>query len=181
MFIFNFKVNKNLFSKLMFLVMLIVIIAIFVYGVYVIFIKDTNTITVQDSIKGNEIFEITEKNYANILKVTNENIDSYVGLKVHITGYVYRLLNFKENQFVVARNMQLNNNHYVVVGFLAEYDKASDFKDGTWVDVIGKIKKGNFAGDIAILDIISISPTEEPENSYVSLPDESYIPTSNMF
>ena len=182
MFIFNFRVNKNILSKVLFILMLIIIIFIFIYSVYIIFVKNNKTFTVENSIKDNEIFEITEKNYANILKASNDNIDSYIGLKVHLKGYVYRILNFKDNQFVVARDMRISNdNQYLIVGFLAEYDDAKDFEDGTWVDVVGEIKKGNFAGDIAILDIISITPTDKPEDSYVSMPDDTYIPTANMF
>ena len=183
MFVFNLKINKNLFSRFLFISMLLVIIAIFTFTVYLIFIKDnSNKIVSKEIIKGSEIFELNEKNYTTILKAANENIDSYVGLKVHIQGYVYRLLNFKENQFVVARDMLISNdNQSLVVGFLSEYDKANEFKDDTWVDVVGEIKKGNFAGPIAILNIISIKQIEKPENSFVSMPDDTYIPTANMF
>ena len=129
-----------------------------------------------------DIFEVNESNYANILKASNDNIDSYVGCKVHITGYVYRLIDFEDNQFVIARDMIISaNNQSLIVGFLCNYDKASDFEDGTWVDVVGEITKGNFNGDIAILNIISIEKTEKPENPYVCPPEDTYIPTSNMF
>ena len=129
-----------------------------------------------------EIFEITENNYANVLKASNEDIDSYVGLNVHLQGYVYRLINFDENQFVVARDMLISNdNQSLVIGFLSEYQNAKTFEDGTWVDVIGTIKKGDFAGPIAILKINSIKQIEKPENPFVCTPDETYIPTSNMF
>ena len=180
MFIFNLKLNKNLFSKILFILMLIIIISIFIYGVYVIFIKHNKTSNIDSCIKNEEIFEITESNYTNILKASNDNVDNYVGLKVHVIGYVYRLLNFEENQFVIARDMLISNdNQYLIVGFLAESEDVKNFEDGTWVDVIGEIKKGDYAGDIALLDVISITKTNEPQNSYVSMPDETYIPTFN--
>ena len=182
MFILNYKVNKNLFSKIFFIVMLIIIISIFICGVYVIFIKHSRPFTISDTVKANEIFEVNEDNYTNILKASNENIDSYVGCKVHITGYVYRLLNFKENQFVIARDMIISpDKQTLVVGFLCEYEKAKDFPDGTWVDITGEIKKGDFNGNIALLKILSIQKIENPENPYVKPPDNTYIPTSNMF
>ena len=182
MFIFNLKLNKNLWSKILFVIMLIIIIAIFIFGVYVIFIKDNQSFTVSDTIRSTEIFEVTENNYANILKAANEDIDSYIGCKVHITGYVYRLLDFKENQFVIARNMVISEDmQSLIVGFLCEYDNAMDFEDGAWVDIVGEVKKGDFNGEIAMLNIISIERTEEPENPYVSMPDDTYIPTANMF
>ena len=184
MFIFNFKINKNLFSKIAFIIMLIVILSIFIFGVYIIFIKrPSEKFTVSDSIKSDNVFEIDEENYTNILKASNENIDSYIGVKVHLKGYVYRLLDFNKNQFVAARDMTYSkdNSNSLIVGFLCEYNKCKDFKDGEWVDIVGEIQKGDFNGEIAILNIISIERTEKPENPFVNPPDETYIPTSNMF
>ena len=132
--------------------------------------------------KANEIFELNELNYTNILKAANENIDEYVGKKFRITGYIYRLLDFDKNQFVIARDMKFSDNSTsLVVGFLCNYKKASDYPDGAWVDVVGKIKKGNFNGDIAVLDIISIEETQRPETLLVDPPDKNYIPTSYIF
>ena len=182
MFIFNCKINKKLLTKFMFIFSFIIISFILVFTMYLIFIKMDDKMTVNDSIKKDDVFEITEKNYANILKASNDNIDSYIGLNVHLQGYVYRLINFSENQFVVARDMLISNdNQSLVIGFLSEYEKAKKFEDGTWVDVLGTIEKGDFSGPIAILKINSITQIEKPENPFVSMPDETYIPTSNMF
>ena len=183
MFIFNLKLNKKLISKILLIFMFTTITIIFFIGVYVIFLKNNNqTLKISDSIKSDDIFEVNENNYANILKASNDDIDSYIGKKVHIIGYIYRLLDFKENQFVIARDMVISpDNQSLVVGFLSEYEKAMDFKDGTWVDIVGEIKKGYFNGDIAMLNIISIKSTQKPEKAFVSAPDDTYIPTSNMF
>ena len=182
MFIFNFKVNKNLFSKTFLFITIIILTIIFIFGFYVIFIKHNQPFKISDKINSDEIFEINEDNYTNILKASNENIDSYIGCKVHITGYIYRLINFEDNQFVIARDMLLsNNNQSLVVGFLCEYEKAKDFPDGTWVDITGIIEKGNFNGDIALLKILSIKEISKPDIPFVKAPDNTYIPTSNMF
>ena len=182
MFIFNLKLNKNIISKISFIFMIIIILIIFIVGIYLIFIKPSQTLTISDTIKSNEIFEVTNNNYTNILNATNKNIDSYVGCKVQITGYVYRLLDFENNQFVIARDMLLpNSSQTLVVGFLCEYDKALDYKYGEWINIVGEIKKGNFKGDIAILNIISIDKTDKPENPFVCMPDDTYLPTANMF
>lgn len=178
MFIFNMKINK--ISKILFVLMFLIICAIIIYIIFF----NNKTITLSDTIKSDEIFEITSDNYTNILKVANDDIDSYVGCKIHLVGYVYRLLDFNENQFVVARNMLLSDNNVsnaLVVGFLSECDNASDFEDGVWVDVTGEIVKGDFNGDIAILKITSIEKTEKPDNEFVHIPDETYIPTASMF
>ena len=186
MFIFNFKVDGNKFSKLLFIIMILIIIVIFGFGVYNIFFKEktnNNLVKVSDEIKSNEVFEITPSNYTNILKAVNENVDDYVGCKIHFTGYIYRLIDFDENQFVLARDMVVSNNEEqaLVVGFLSTYENAKDFEDGTWVDVVGEITKGDFNGEIAIVKVISMNSIDKPEDEFVYPPDDTYIPTSAMF
>lgn len=183
MFILNFKVNGNLISKILFFFMIIIILIIFSLGVYLIFFKNNNeTITVSDTIKSDEIFEVTTDNYTDILKAVNEDIDSYVGCKLRFSGYIYRLIDFEENQFVLARDMIISqDSQKLIVGFLCEYDNATDFEDYSWVSVTGEITKGDFNGEIPILKITSIEKCDEPSDLYVYPPDGSYIPTSNMF
>ena len=186
MFIYNLKINGNKFAKILFSIMIIIIFFILCFGVYNIFLKEkiseNSVINVSYTIKPDEIFEINSANYTNILKAANENIDNYVGCKVHLTGYVYRLIDFTPNQFVVARDMIISNDKQcLIVGFLSEYNNANEFKDGAWVDVTGIIKKGNFNGDIAILNVLEIKEIQKPSDEFVYPPDDTYIPTSSMF
>lgn len=185
MFILNFKLDGNKFSKILFIIMIIIIVIIFSFGVYNIFLKQNNNnlIRVSDEIKKDDILEITPNNYTNILKAANENIDDYIGCKIHFTGYVYRLIDFDENQFVLARDMVIENNkeQALVVGFLSTFEKAKDFEDGAWVDVVGEITKGDFNGDIAIINVTSMIKIDKPKDEFVYPPNDTYIPTSNIF
>ncbi len=183
----NLKINSNRFIKFAFLVMLLIILIIFSVGVYKIFFKksgneEKDTFTLKDTIDTNQVFNISKDNYTNILQAVHNNIDAYVGCKVHFSGYVYRLLDFSPTQFVLARDMIVSENplQSLVVGFLCEYKKAEEFKDGEWVDVTGVIEKSDYYGEIAIINVTNIVKCEEPENKYVSTPDETYIPTSNL-
>lgn len=187
MFLYNIRVNSNRLLKFMFITMLIIILVIFSIGVYNVFFKHSSSnedkpITLTDTIKSDEIFEITEKNYTNILKAVTEDIDSYIGCKIHFTGYVYRLLDFDNDQFVLARKMLISkeDNQGLVVGFLCSYNDANNFSDNTWVDVTGEIVKGDYYGDIAVIKVTCMFETNEPENKYVLPPDNSYIPTSSI-
>ena len=172
MFIFNLKLNKNIIGKLFIISSIIIVFSIILFTIYLIFFKQNDS-----CIKENAIIEINESNYASILKASNENIDSYVGSKLHVIGYVYRLLDFDDNQFVVARDMKVNDNgQSLVVGFLCNYSKAKNFADGTWVEIEGEIVKGNFNGDIAILKVDKIKEASKPQNIFVSPPDKTYIP-----
>lgn len=178
MFIYNLKMNKKLLCRAFISVSLLIILCIIMYSIYIIFIRENKTCNSNQ----NNVINLDETNYANILKSSNENIDSYVGTKVKITGYIYRLIDFSDNQFVIARDMRFNNNsNSLVIGFLCESKDAHKYSDGTWVDVLGIIKKGKFNDDLAILDVISIKETNKPEKLFVNPPDNTYIPTSNIF
>ena len=187
MFIFNFKVDGNKLSKILFAIMIVIILIIFCIGIYNIFLKEkvssNETLKVADSILSDDVFEVNNDNYTNILQAANDDIDSYIGCKIHFTGYVYRLTNFNDNQFVLARDMLISSkdNQSLIVGFLCNLDGAKDFEDGAWVDVVGEITKGDFNGEIAIVDVISIERVPEPKDKFVDPPDDTYIPTSNMF
>ena len=104
-------------------------------------------------------------------------------MKVKFTGFMYRLLDFNEKQFVLARDMFINNSktQTVVVGFLCQYKDADNFEDGTWVNVTGIIEKGNYHNEeIPIINITNLEKTSEPDNEYVNPPSNTYVPTSGI-
>lgn len=178
------KLHGSRLIRLLFIIMLILILIIFSISVYNIFFKQeeyfqNEYFTLTDTIDSDKIFEITSNNYSNILKAVSENLDEYVGSKIHFTGYVYRLIDFNDTQFVLARNMLINenNSHSLVVGFLCKYDKAYELPDNIWVDVTGTIKKGDYYGDIAIVEVEKIFQCDKPNDEFVKMPDKTYIPT----
>ena len=177
MFIYNLKFNKKFILKIFICLSVIIIFSIIIFSIYINFFKNNS-----NSMNSNQILELNETNYTNILQSANEDIDSYIGIEVRVTGYIYRLLDFDENEFVIARDMKLENNSTsLIVGFLCNYKNAKDYADGTWVEVVGEIQKGNFNGDIAVLNVISIVETKKPDNLLVNPPDNTYIPTTNLF
>jgi len=176
MFIYNLKLSKKTLKLFFICISAIIISLIMIYSIYIIFFKTSNPC----ELKQNDIIDLNETNYTNFLKSANEDISSYIDLTVRVTGYVYRLIDFNKSQFVVARDMRFRENpHSIIVGFLCEYKDAPNFSDGTWVEVVGKIKKGRFYDELAVLDIISIKETNQPENIFVNPPDNTYIPTTN--
>ena len=111
----------------------------------------------------------------------HENIDNYVGIKINFTGYVYRVLDLTDNQFVLARDMIISSDFQtVIVGFLCEFEKAKDYKDNTWVEVTGEITKGDYHGDMPIIKVTNMKQVDKPNEEFVYPPDESYIPTSGI-
>lgn len=182
MFIYNLKINGGIVLKLIIVVLSIFMLIVFGISVYRIFFT-SGKFEVNDRLSANEITEIQPENYTNILQAVHDDIDSYEGMKIKFIGYVYRILDFKENQFVLARDMLINEEQTqsVVVGFLSEYKSANRFKDGEWVEVIGIIEKGKYHNkEIPIIKVTEIQQTSEPENTFVLPPSDSYIPTSGL-
>lgn len=178
MFICNIKVNGKLWFKIIMIVMGFIVIGVFAISVYKLLFAENGVFRVSDKISHSNITEIQPNDYTNILKAVHDDIDSYVGKEIKFSGYVYRVLDFSEIQFVLARNMVIDSQYYVV-GFLCEYSKIKDFQDGTWIEIIGSIKKGKYHNqDIPIIQVNTLTEVPRPENDFVSPPSNTYIPTS---
>lgn len=182
MFIYNLKINGGIALKIIIVLLSIFMLIVFGISVYRIFFTG-GKFEVSDRISANEITEIQPENYTNILQAVHEDLDSYVGMKIKFTGYVYRLIDFKENQFVLSRDMFINEEQTqsVVVGFLAEYKDAKNLKDGEWIEVTGTIEKGKYHNEeIPIIKVTELLPVTAPENPFVLPPSDTYIPTSGL-
>ena len=116
MFVFNVKVNGNKLFKIFFICMFIVLLTILSIVIFKIFSGSKNIGKIT-----NKVNTIESSNYTNVLKAVHENIDNYVGVEISFTGYVYRVLDLEDNQFVLARDMIISSNYQsVIVGFLCE-------------------------------------------------------------
>ncbi len=177
MFVYNLKVNGNVIFRAIIISIILVSLIIFSVSIYNFYIK--SKFIINDSLPSNSITEIESHEYTNILKQVHDNIDTYVGQSINFTGYVYKLYDFNETQFVLARDMVINSDlQSVVVGFLCSYDNAKELKEGTWINVTGEIIKGYYHNEIPVIDINKLQETTKPEEEYVYPPDGTYIPTS---
>lgn len=180
MFIYNLKIDGNKLGKIFLGILLGIIIIITAIVVYRIlgnnFFKtndDTNSVKVQ---------ELTVSNYTNVLKTVHDNIDDYVGMRVSFSGYIHKMVDFKENQFVLARDMVISSDlQTVIVGFLCECDDIKQYADKTWIQIEGEIIKGDYHGDMPILKITKIQKIDKPSDEYVYPPDAAFVPTSAIF
>ena len=171
MFIFNLKLNKNKAIKIVLLITAVLMVFLLIFSIFRIY-KKANNNDIQNNNNDNEnIYEINSNNYTNFLKDAHENIENYLNIKIKISGYVYRMPDFADNQFVLSRTMILNSaNTGVVVGILTEYDNAKDLLDNEWVNVTGIIEKGNYKGEMPILKVQNIEKIEPPDDEYVYMP-----------
>lgn len=178
MFVCNFKLDHKFIFKLGFVLLFLIVLIIAGLSFYKIFYAEHVT----DEIPVPDISNITASNYTNILKSVHDNLNEYIGQKIHFTGYVYRVYDFSETQFVLARNMVVSSdNQTLVVGFLCNYKNAKEFSDGSWVEITGKITKGDYHGDIPVIEIEQMKTCNKPDEEHVYPPDDMYIPTSALF
>lgn len=177
MFVYNVKFNGKALVKLLFVIVAIAVTIYFVVSAWKIY---NNSFKVKDEIAEPDVMQLTAENYTNILKSVHDDIDSYVGKKICFTGYVYRVLDFKETEFVLARDMIISSDmQTLIVGFLCDCKNAKDFENESWVEITGEITQGSYHGDMPIIKVKDIKQIEKPEdNVYVYPPDDTYVSTS---
>ena len=181
MFVYNIKINGSKTFKYFFIGIVLLVIIIVGIVCFRVFYGASNSSEISSCLPQNKVSTLSASNYTNVLKAVHDNVDGYIGTQIKFTGYVYRVLDLNENQFVLARNMIISSDfQYVVVGFLCECDNAKDFEDGTWVELTGTITKGNYHGDMPIVKVTEIKKVDKPNEEFVYPPDESYIPTSGV-
>lgn len=179
MFICNFKINSNFILKLFLSILFILVFLIIAISVFKFF--NTSSLVVDDTVNKPEIYNLTANNYTSVLKTVHSNIDKYIGQQINFSGYVYRVYDFDETQFVLARDMIISSDFQtLVVGFLCHCDTASLYETGSWVNITGTITKGNYHGEIPVIEIKNIKAIEKPEDEYVYPPDETYVTTSTV-
>lgn len=166
MFICNFRFDKKNFLKIFSITLVILAIIIFIISILKIFNSSKE-------VSSDSVTNISSSNFTTFLKDAHENISSYVGKRFSISGYVYRMPDFTEDEFVIARTMIINSNqnaNAVIVGLLANSSEVRNFKNNDWVSCIGTIKKGTYKGDMPVLVVDKITKIEVPEDDFVYLP-----------
>ncbi len=180
MFIYNFKVSGTKIFKGFAVIVSAIVILLFALAINKIFFEPKEY-SPYFEYKSKTVNNIEAKNYTNILKAVHDDIDSYVGTEIKFSGYVYRVYDFKENQFVLARNMVISSDYQtLIVGFLCESEKITKIDDNIWIEITGVIEKGDYHGDIPIVKVTDLKVIEKPTDEFVYPPEDTYIPTSGI-
>lgn len=184
MFVCNVKFNKTAIFKwvLGFFAIICICLAV-VAGFKIIRGYNRETFESLECLPNTDIAIIRDEDYTNILKMVNDDIDTYIGQKICFTGYVYRVSDIKENEFILARDMVISDSpkQSLVVGFLCKYNQAKNFENNSWVKIIGTIEKGEYLGEVPIINISEIEKVAKPEKCEVPVPDDYYVPTSVIY
>ena len=182
MFIFNLKVNKNSFFRTIISICTIICVVLMIVSIYKLYTLSKNS-SQDNCLPKKGVANISDKNYTNILKMVNDDLNTYVGQQISYTGYIYRVSDIKEDEFILARDMVISNSpkQTVVVGFLCSCKDSKSFENGAWVTIIGTIEKGYYIEEVPILKITEIKRTSKPENPEVPVPDDYYVPTAVIY
>ena len=135
----------------------------------VISIVITLTLEIIDMNKKDNIiydYELTSENFTTILKEVHDDIDSNIGKTIKLSGFIFKLPDFKENNFVCGRDMIFNGEEKVV-GFLCEYNGSTIIEEAEWIEITGKIIKGYYMGDMPVIQIDSLNKITAPANTFV--------------
>ncbi len=179
MFICNLKLDGNKFGKIFLGLLFAIIVIITVFVGYKILCN--NFFKTNDVISEKDVYEISADNYTNVLKSVHDNLDTYVGQKIKFSGYIYRMFDFTDKQFVLARKMIISSDmQNLVVGFLCECENSLNLKNDAWVEIEGTITKGDYHGEIPVIKIEKIEKIEKPKDEYVYPPDDSFVSTSTV-
>lgn len=158
MFVCNFKFNLKK----------ILIIAIIVTLVVALVFEITNMI--KDKQANDFDYILDSQNFTEVLKTVHDNIEENVGKTIKLSGFVFRLPDFKSNYFVCGRNMMLDGEEKVV-GFLCTHNKDIELADAEWIEITGTISKGYYMTDMPIIQINSMCKIAAPANTFVETPD----------
>ena len=184
MFVYNLKVSRTKMMKWLFIVIAIVLILFFSIATYRI-LKQSKAASLErnkDEMQTTDVITITSSQYTNVLKEVHDQLPSYLGKKVSISGYVYRLADFEKNQFVIARDMVISSDmRTLVVGFLCQWKDSMKLENNAWVELTGTITKGHYREDIPIIEVSDIKNIQKPKDAYVYPPDDAFVPTATIF
>lgn len=158
MFVVNFKLD---FKKIFFACILIaaIIATIIEFG------SGNDSISTSKK-EENYDYILTEENFTSTLKTIHESIDENLGKTVKISGFVFKMPDFKDGYFVCGRNTVIENENNVA-GFLCNYTDSSKLVDNEWVEITGVIIKGEYNGVMPIIKVGNINKITAPANTFV--------------
>ena len=96
MFVYNLKLNKSGFFKLLLTFFVIIVLGIFItVGIQIFKEASPEKNLIDDSIPSSEVATIKPENYTNILKAVHNDLDTYIGQKISFVRICLQSIRFK--------------------------------------------------------------------------------------
>ena len=163
MFVVNFKLNIKKVLLICFLLGLAI--------ATIVEFSSIDTATVNSKKDKAYDYLINENNWCEAIKAIHDNIDENVNKTVKITGFVFRMPDFKDTYFVCGR-YTISNSQDMVAGILCDFENASKLLDNEWVEITGIISKCDYNGQMPVIKVGSVQKVAAPPNTFVTLKSE---------
>lgn len=112
---------------------------------------------------------ITDDTYSFWFVNVLDNLEKYIGKEVEYVGQVLKRDHFPKDYFVPIRTvMTCCADDLAKLGFICQFEGASELKEGDWVKVNAVVNKEfwvDYGGEGPVLKAISVEITKEPENT----------------
>ena len=154
MFVLNIRMD---YKKI---IILCIILGIFLAGIIELFSKH-DYIEVNSNIDSFD-YVITEENFISTLSLLHDNIDKNLGKRIKLSGFVYTLPDFNDDFFICGR-YTVDEDETKVAGYMCNFDKSISLLENEWVEI-----KGNYNGEIPVINVDKITKIIAPANMYVS-------------
>jgi putative membrane protein len=111
----------------------------------------------------------TRENYLTALDIIHNNMESFIGKEVELTGFVYREPDFVKEKAVIARfGISCCVADASVYGMLASGIQLKSIANDEWVKVIGVIKQTKYKGNVLpCIEIKGINKMKQPSDPYI--------------
>lgn len=116
-----------------------------------------------------DVIRIREIGFMERLTAIDLYLDSFVGHRMVISGFVFREEEMKGDEFVVSRMaMQCCSADAAPYGILVHTAKGRNYAQDAWIQVTGTIRKTIYEGnEIMVLEAESIEKIKAPKDTYV--------------
>lgn len=115
------------------------------------------------------LIEINDDFYIESLTSLDMYQDQFIGKKVQISGYVYRLDEMSDRQFALGRfAMRCCVGDSIPLGILVETDDSKQWENDTYVVALGTIEHSSLDGkNVLSIDAKTIQSMPKPQDPYV--------------
>lgn len=159
MYIYNIKINRN---KILIFLGIVAFTFVIVLNV---FSQDKFVLT-NSSIETFD-YNVNDDNYVKTLEKIHNSIDENIGKKIKIHGFYYTLPDLDKNFFICSRYIA-DGNETKIAGFICMYEGQMSFEENEWIEITGTIIKGEYNGEIPVINVDTVTKIPAPANMYVS-------------
>ncbi|MFS0590129.1 TIGR03943 family protein [Cytobacillus horneckiae] len=112
--------------------------------------------------------EVTDSNFFKVMQVLNENMQEVEGFTINMKGFVYRDVNFNENEAVIARQaMSCCVADSSVFGYMLK-GEVNTLETGKWYELKGRVENIEMGDEMTpVIKVISTKEMKEPKELYI--------------